>query len=177
LLYFRTHPCWVTCQLVTGWLSPAQSFLVLGPIETYDHVLFFQTDFRCFETKPPFRREERSDYCCLLPRSCLLTTGSALILPRTALDQSVKLPLALPSTLILGFESRRDHIQYFYSLRVYKWGLIFEEWMDRSVTALGLEAPPPLCLLCLASPDPIPCTFTFTQFKSSTACVLHNLVM
>jgi hypothetical protein len=126
------------------WLSPAQSLLILGPIETYGHVLFFP-DFRCFETRPPFRRQERSDYW-FTSRSCLVTTDSALILLRTALDQSVKLPLALPSILILGFESRRDPYPIFlFSLGVYVFlsgaSSSKSEWMDRSVSALGMAAP------------------------------------
>jgi hypothetical protein len=75
--------------------------------------LFFQT-FSCFEMG------------CFSARGGVWLTWSV--------DRSVKLLLALASTVILGFESHRDPRPYFSSrdLRVFECGLLFNERRDRT---------------------------------------------
>jgi hypothetical protein len=62
-------PC-LSRAVICCWPSLAQSFLVLGPVGTHDHIFVLTKIFVCFETRHSLRREQggpclsRAVICC-----------------------------------------------------------------------------------------------------------------
>jgi hypothetical protein len=111
--------------VICSWPSPAQGFLVPGPIGTHGHICVLSKTFTCFEMEPPPRQAKVFHYCWSLPlywgwRDCTHTN--------THSPANCCWPSPAQSILVSGPIGTRDHIFVLSRLLcVLKWGLLFAE--------------------------------------------------
>jgi hypothetical protein len=100
--------------------SPAQSFLLSGPVGTHDHIFFLSKTFMCFEMGLPLRLEDLVFlWLFWAEKYFALAFGSAVILDLE--------PLWNPWQYVCLFQD---------NLRVSKWGLLF--FFERKGWSLSL---------------------------------------